>query len=781
MYEIRQRQLMQQLQASNAAAVRQVNPSVMSPSHMSTNPMATRSLQAQQAMMRASNPEQFVRNISHWMQAKGLQLNPHPTVTGRPINLMQLFAVVMKHGGSKRVTMASQWTSIASTLSIPPAQFIAAAQELQDYWHTNLSAYEAWWMQAQQQQFQRQRQEQVRMAQQIQGGDVAQDQFSPGGQADSQLHDQQAQQIMHAQAQAQAQAQAGYQTPVKQMTPQQHHTMQAEQNGYLTPQQGHISGRHANLYGQPQPGPSRPPRATPPRAQQPTYPAQSATPTVKKESYTNAHSSSANYLDRKDLNPRIAPLGPLFIPKADNITSGKHGPESHGGIQVRGLKDTIDDLLLIKPSVPTVRELGRIDIRALTMSLRSGIHGEVRLALDTLASLSNEQHPPSLDNCEDLMDTLVECADEQVEQLAENAAEVSDVMLVDSYEETVRGCKIEVETLQDVPEYGTLEYDLDRSVDRLICITTILRNLSFFEVNHRHLTDPMVIRFLTTVIRYLGTRNMLLRTYANTLDFCKDVVIYLSNVSQNIDLPGKEEALCILHFLLSFAPTPPPNTAGKDELMFSSYNPSIHRYFPPAVDSVAKLLARDEPNRTFYKSIFLGDSGALPPYELLTRTFGLAIAPLPDFDTQNNKSTVKAIVRARGPYLAQGLLAAEILVGLIPTTEHSLPRALLSSQDGFALTLIRIITHLATQTPYQTHTHPQTTRAPEAELYSMISERGIAVLRKLGEKAKDPDVPIVGLPTGVVPSKDVLIHTLLIPNVDRSVLGQLCAYEGLDT
>ncbi len=771
---------MQQLQASNAAAVRQVNPSAIPPGQMPTNPIAARALQAQQAMMRPNNPEQFVRNISQWMQARGLQLNPHPTVTGRPINLMQLFAVVIKHGGSKRVTMASQWTNIASMLSIPPAQFLAAAQELQDYWHTNLSAYEAWWMQAQQQQVQqRQRQEQMRMAQQIQGGDAAQDQFSPVRQANAQLHEQQAQQMMH--AQAQAQAQAGYQTPVKQMTPQQHHTMQPEQNGYLTPQQGHIPGRHANVHGLPQSGPSRPPRATPPQAQQPTYSTPSTTPAVKKESYTNANSSSVGHLDRRDLNPRIAPLGPLFIPKADNITSGEYGSESHGGILVRGLKDTIDELLSVKPSVPTVRELGRIDIRALTMSLRSGIHAEVRLALDTLASLSNEQHPPSLENCEDLMETLVECADEQVELLAENAAEVSDVMLVDSYEETVRGCKVEVETLQDVPEFGTLEYDLDRSVDRLICITTILRNLSFFEFNHRHLTDPIVIRFLTTVIRYLGTRNMLLRTYANTLDFSKDVVVYLSNVSQNIDLPGKEEALCILHFLLSFAPTPPPNPAGKEEIMFSSYNPSIHRYFPPAVDSLAKLLARDEPNRTFYKSIFITDSAALPPYELLTRTFGLAIAPLPDFDTQNTKSAIKPIVRARGPYLAQGLLAAEILVGLIPTTEHALPRSWFSSQDGFALTLVRIVTHFATQPPYQTHAHPQMARTPEAELYSMINERGIAVLRKLGEKAKDPDAPVVGLPTGILPNKDILIHTLLIPNVDRSVLGQLCAYEGLDT
>ena len=756
---------MQQLQASNAAAVRQVNPAAIPPGQMPANPMATRALQTQQAMLRPANPEQFMRSITQWMQAKGLPLNPHPTVLGRPINLTQLFGIIMKHGGSKRLTMTSQWANIASLLSFPPTQSVAAAQELQSYWHTNVSAFEAYWMQAQQQQaqFQRQRQEQMRMVQQMQAGDATPDQFSPVRQVNTQLHDPQAQQIMH----AQAQAQAGYQTPVKQITPQQHHAIQSEQNGYMTPQQGHLSGRQISPYGLPPSGSSRTPRVTPPQNPQPVAPA------IKKEPYLN---NSSDY----QLKPRIAPLGPVFIPKADNA-SDEHAPVSHGGIQVRGLKGTIDDLLSVKPSAPSIRDLGRIDIRALTLSLRSGIRAEVRLALDTLVTLSVEQNPPSLDQCEDLLETLVECADEQVERLAENAAEVSDVMLVDSYEETVRGCKTELTTLQEVPEFGTLEYDLDRSADRLVCITTILRNLSFSEFNQRQLTDPVVIRFVTKVIRYLGTRSMLLRTSTNTLDFSKDVIIYLSNVSQNIDLPGKEEALCLLHFLLSFAPTPLPTTVGKDEVMFSPFNPSIHRYLPPAVDSLAKLLARDEPNRTFYKSIFLVDSATSPPYELLTRTFGLAVAPLPEFDTQSTRSGIKPIVKARGPYLAQGLLAAEILVGLLPLVEHDLPRSWLSSQDGFALTLVRIVTHLATLPLHQGHAHPQMGKTPEADLYSMINERGIAILRKLGEKAKDPDVPTYGLPAGIVPNKEILVHALLIPNVDKSVLGQLCAYEGLDT
>lgn len=54
---------------------------------------------------------------------------------------------------------------------------------------------------------------------------------------------------------------------------------------------------------------------------------------------------------------------------------------------------------------------------------------------------------------------------------------------------------------------------------------------------------------------------MVLRTHQNLQDFSKDIVTFLTNVSQEIDLPGKEEAMCILQFLLSFAPSPAPNSA----------------------------------------------------------------------------------------------------------------------------------------------------------------------------------------------------------------------------
>ena len=715
-------------------------------------------------MQRPSNPEQFVRNIAQWMQQRGLPLNPNPTVLGRPLPLMQLFGMVVKLGGSKKITDTSQWPDIAKTLQVPPAQVMTAAHELQSYWHTNLSVYETWWFQSRQ----RTINEQTRGSQILQGGEIAaaHGQYSPVRHTEPQLLDPQRPQFLHPQPPLQTE----YQTPPKRINHQQNAAFPLKQNGYTTPQQVQVQGGPSSVYTVSQSVAPLPPRIR-------TQPSNSRLVTaIKKEPTSGA---VAGFTRRSiDANwPRRAPeeIGEVFKPRIEPLKREELS-QSHGGMQALDWKAVIDGLLDAKSDVPGVEELGVIDIRALTMSLRSGIHAEVRLALDTLATLSNQPAPPSLEECEDLVEVLIECVEDQVELLAENAAEVSDAMLLSSYEEIVRGCRVEVESLQEVHEFGSLECELDRSVERLICITTILRNLSFSPVNHRLLADPVVIRFMTTVIRYLGTRNMLLRTYRNTLDFTKDVVIYLSNLAQDLDLPGKEEALCFLHFLLSFAPSPPPTANGDEDVTFAPYNPTIHCYFPPAVDSLAKLLARDDPNRTFYRAIFHADSGTVPPYDLLTRSFGLAVAPMPEYRTN-----VLLAVEARKAYLAQGLLAAEIIAGLIPSSEHALARSWLSSQDGFALNLIKLVSFLAKSVSQGPQRHPSG-RMIETDPhgYSMITFRGLAVLRKLVEKAKDIEGHVNELPPGILPKKESLLGSLLTANMDVNVVRQLCNYSGLE-
>ena len=734
--EMRMRQIQQRQQANPANPMPQPN------NHMSaTHIAALRAQQAQQAQQRPNNPETLLRTLQQWAGQHGQQFIQHPIIAGRPVSSVQLILIVIKLGGSKRVTATGQWANVATYFQYQGQQQMTAAQELQSYWQASLAGYEHLIA------------VQRRAVNQGQIGDLASKQgaFSPTRQNQSQPPQQLMQPPPH--------IQTPFQTPIKQPNSQHSDLRQPLQNGYMNPQQGQGQGQTSNIYSTPQPM-QAPSRTVVPVEVQRT-PA-SRTPRDKKS-------------PKKDPWPAKSILGLEFVPVVD---SQGETARTWGGIELGPFVGTVEDLLKYKLSVPKIEELGLIDIRALTLSLRSGIHAEVRFALDTLASLSKEYSGLMLGNCDDLLDTLIDCADDQVQLLAENSPEVSDEMLINSYEETIRCCKVENTTLQDIPEFGALDYELDRAVDRLICITTIIRNMSISEANQMAIADPIVIRLMATVIRYIGTRSMPLRTHRNVLDFSKDILTILANVSQFIDLPGKEEAVCILHFLLAFAPSPAPNNTEEEAVAFSPYLPGIHRYYPLAVDSIAKLLARGDPNRTFYRLIFVADTGSSPPSDLLTRSFGLAIAAIPGIGVLHPGSLIKL----RLPYLLQGLLAAEILASLIPNTEHELAKSWLASQDGFALSLMRIVTELGQQPliPPQ-RLHPG--RVPDADPfgYVTITERGFAILRKLTEKVKDAGVNSKELPYGLLPNKQSILAAMKIDTLAPNVARQLCALSSLDT
>ena len=244
--------------------------------------------------------------------------------------------------------------------------------------------------------------------------------------------------------------------------------------------------------------------------------------------------------------------GPQFSAPSDVYEPRVRVLDTYSGINIG--QANLDGLRLerARPDVPSHTELGNIDVHALTRSLQSGIHGEVRVALDTLGTLSVALDAPKdpyqdlfdprdrhfrdawytdparkpatphlyvqLRYCEDLIEALVDCAEEQVELLAEHAEESSaDIQMV-SYEDVVRACRQEQFALREDPVFGTLEHELNVAVDRLISITTILRNLSFpapGESNYDNqffLSDESVVKFLCVVIRYVVTRHLLLWT-----------------------------------------------------------------------------------------------------------------------------------------------------------------------------------------------------------------------------------------------------------------------------
>lgn len=753
------------------------NPNQMPPAQMAQ----MRAQQAQQAQPRSQQqqPQIILQNLIGFQRARGIAFNPQPTVARRPLNSVQLFSGVLRMGGSRRIAETEQWPRVAQLLNYPLPECLGAGHELQNYWQAELAEFEKYWQQQTQQK--RAMAEQAKMTGMHSIPDTTSRQ-KPSSPTKLTLD-------LGAQINPNPpNARAGHVGPIKQGNVPQPHAPQTLSNGYTNSAMSQM-------------------QATPSAQQSSTHNAdlelaEATGSTAQPKSLTRSVS---------EWKPRCVEMHDMYVPRANNLelplasahdSSDETDPaprdereqkvwlKSHGGLHVddEALQKNVSSLLKFKLQAPLLDELGPVDIRALTLSLRSGISGEVRHALDTIATISS--HPKAmlaLDQCDDLTETLVECANEQVELLAENAPEVSDAMLINSYEETVRSCRAELEEVQYLAEFGTQDHELDKAVDKLICITTIIRNSSFFDSSLRVLTDPVVLKMMSTVMRYLGTRNMMLRTNQNALDFSKDVVIFLSQTAQYLNFQNKDEALCILHFLVSFAPLPEPHAGDNGELFFSSYKPMLHRYLPHAVDALAKLLTR-EPNRSFFRTIFTSESSPTPTHGLLTKAFGLAVSPVPDMEALvPGAETVKtvevspqlpALVSHRMPFLVQGLLAAEILISMIPGSDPKLASMWIHSQDRFASRLMRMLSWLSRKLPTarlnQPHIPIPSKEVADSNGYTMLTNRGLTVLKRLADRAKEFEGTEPNLPQGILPDRQTIFTALTTPTMDSDILRQLC-------
>ncbi|EPS37209.1 hypothetical protein H072_9133 [Dactylellina haptotyla CBS 200.50] len=708
----------------------------------------------------APNPDQFARSLQDFMQKRGTPIATlTPPMGDRQIHLFPLYLQVQRFGGHRNVTGNNQWASVAQSLQINTEVNPGIADQLAQVYQATLAPFEDAYRKS------TQAQQTISM---------------PGPNSGMASHSNMVKQ-----------------PPLTSQSP----TKQPQDPAVLNFPGPNPNGFQNSNASFPQNLPSS--KAVPHVGTHSSFP-----PAVT----SGAMQFNPNQIPNKGAPPtqQVAPGLPQqsdISQSGGNPVREKHdlhfkpkvrGLDTHGGVDVAVLSGIGTEIVHLRPTVPTFNELGIIDVHALTMSLKSGLQAEVRLALDTLVTVSVEsQWSLSLKSCEDLVETLVDVAESEVLLLKDSVVELDDEPFFPPYEEVLRGCRQEANTLLAVPKVGSRPYELDRAADRLIAITTIFRNLSFFESNHDPLAESSVIKFVASVIDIMCNTKLLLRSNNNTLDFMKDMIIFLSNLSQSIILPGKQEALGLLRFILAFAPQPGPYSAGRSLPLFASYHPSIHRYLPPAVDSLAKLLVRDEPNRGFFKELFSAAPGTDRPWDILTRSFALAISPIPVAD--NVRMMLPQAVEARKPYLEQGMLAAEILSGIAAQEDCHLALSWLSSEDGFAHSLVRLVYFLSTQ---QQMIRPVGGRGSsyqdDGQPFSRIIQRGATVLRNLsmtsgGECGYDGllgSIETLNLLdneadslksmflAGMASKKEILFGALMNQSIDAKALNSMCEFTG---
>lgn len=786
-------QMQAQMQAQNMG--RGMMPKQQMPG-MPNGQMPPGAMRQQPRPMGTINPEQFMKNLTALMNAKGLPLDPNPIIGDRPINLVMLFQVVQSKGGYKSVAAANGWAHIAQVLGLP-AQIPSVAPTLKQVYERNLVKFEEVWI----------AQQKHRMMQQnagMGGPGAPQKQMQPGqhmGQGQMQQHGQQPHMPQQTPAKGNQIPINGFSTPQPTQPhpqqPQQQISHQQPQAQQQQQQQQQFQQQQQQLHQQNQQPQQQPSTANAAPGHRNSI-SRSVDPSAPNDFSLQSpvhHRSGSVSVDGRQQTPMAHVAAeqhmPQMPPKPEDYSPCARELSTYGGVDLHAANLLGAELERWEPIAPSVNELGNVDISALTRSLQCGIHGEVRVALDTLATISsspNQAHFLHLRACDDLVEALVDCAETQLDLLVEHTVEVADEVQLTAYEDIVRACRIERWAVKNIPPFGSNDYELDRAVERLTCITTILRNVSFpGEQNDNHLVlcDESVIKLLCSIIRYLGTRTMLLRTHSNTLDFMKDIVVLLSNIAGSLEVPGREQAVNLLQFLLAFAPAPGPSVIN-ETLNFTPYDPSIHSYLPHAVDALAKLLARDEPNRSFYKTLFTIDSSSPLGNELLARAFALAISPIPDkAKEQFRPAQFPPLFETRKPFLMQGLLAAEIIVSLVPASESNIARSLLASGNGLSQNLIKLIQDLSVlyekpPPPARGGSRAAARKDPELVYIVVVAA---SLLRRLAEKARDASAAGAKGIAELLPPPQVLMDALMMQSPEWTkdgLLPQLTAVLNLD-
>lgn len=699
--------------------------------------------------------ENFLPTIANWCQQRNLPFSQTCYVNGRQAHPFNLWALVMQHGGSNTVQGKNMWGQIALKLGFiappsqgqDPQQAQMAVAQLREWWKQNFFQFERVKLTEFQQKRSSLMQSLSQRAATMQAQQGGQPRQMQGGMPNMQgppnpamLHMRRSSGIEQAQAQMSPQ-----------MYPNQPAGFQAGQ-----PQRPGTQGSMT--------------AAIPP--QQPIR-----TPTRPTGKQKPAIIDPVKPEPAKVRSDKWQP-GDKFVPEAFSFYTGPHAHlEPHGSFILRdnSLEKVERELEELRPGQPNLytdngQAIGVIDIHALSMSLQSGIGAEIRVALDIVANLALDyedvfKRPFELARCGDLLDALMDCAETQLEYLEEHAAQTSDEVELPTYDELLRKVKDDSMTIQEVHEAGSDEYDLEMAADRLLCILNILQNVSAGDSglkasgshpmmlngrpnpqlsyrqawlhNASMLSSPAVFETIEKILRAVGTRSRLLRNNQNTLDFYKDAIVFISNVAEVLELQGKGDTSCILHFINTFGPTCDIRTSTpKLEITFKPQEPEQHRYLRYAIDTLAKLLARDEPNRNHIRALLTSEA----PYNMFTRTFGLAIAPLPELDLDAHIQSPyqeDIVLKWRQPWVSQGLLAADILVSLLPAGASNVAAAWLHSVDGWPSKILRLVRKFG-------YGHRQYVTDRELlldlDLTVRMVERGLNILCSLAERSRDEDV-----------------------------------------
>ncbi|EPX74175.1 SWI/SNF complex subunit Sol1 [Schizosaccharomyces octosporus yFS286] len=662
----------------------------------------------------AENCNKFMVSLLSFMAKRGTPMKDYPSIDGYPINLMMLYALVMRTGGSRRVTDLKLWPKVAASLGFTNPKAVSL---LYQNYNECLLPYEEAWTRAHQQKLR------------LENQPVSEDPRIP--------------------------------------TPKQTSVPKATFNAQIPNQKNESPSLSGSSHTPANYKPSLSPTAVPQRSGSipPNPPVNEKNkPFIVPEASTPLPSAS----DRPPVEPSVEPrtYNPMKIDLA-GITAGfpLHLSTTH----------RIDESLL-RLKMPSISDLGCINIHALSMSLLSTLPGEMTYALNVLLLLANDrQEAVHLAKCEEVLDALVDvgwnCLDVLTEKLASETSENIHVERP-SYRYLLLECIQENSIQRNQPnqEYegcGTYEKKNRQLIEQhLLAVCIILRNMSLAEETIMNFSrGSELFNFLLRLIRLLNRGEWcLLSSKRAMLDLHKDVLLFLSQVSHNIVLPNVESALQILHFILAFSPISKKYTKRKGlvtgdsqdlPLEIPTYTPFTHPYVGPSIAVYAKLMARDATNKLYFQTVFDRNP------KLLNLTFLFLASVIPKFNRQCLKLCEKRL-----PLLQHAFLCLENTVSFL--REPSQAVFWCNIGDGFFASLIRLLILLSGHPSLNPVFPPDVPTRTSTNPFRCVIQNGILCARKLYTLACSINATIVSFP-----KNETILAILLAPTTDRTFLKDL--------
>ncbi|ODQ82305.1 hypothetical protein BABINDRAFT_164117 [Babjeviella inositovora NRRL Y-12698] len=319
-------------------------------------------------------------------------------------------------------------------------------------------------------------------------------------------------------------------------------------------------------------------------------------------------------------------------------------------------------------------------------------------------------------------------------------------------------------------------------IEQLITIVMILRNVSFSEANSKCLAEtPALLEFVFELIAQLAHTPAAFMFARRRLCLMKDALITLGNVAHFFQLRSHDDALLVLILCLSFGPD---LDSVHELLLVPESNTTVYKYQAFGIDIVAKLLARDPPNRSLIAAVLTGiypaESGA---YALSRRYLGadprdgafiarmlkflLSMVPFHSLHQDTR------MIEVKGPVILQALFAAVLIVEMLPTESLECNIALewLQSVDSLGSNLLRLGLILAAMTA----------KPADNRLLVLIATKSLELANLLLAKAlehaakavRDEDIIALAYLPRLFPPDDAYLGALLTASIDELILKRI--------